>query len=189
MRLCLLAAALLLMPSLALAGTREDVLSGTIRCGTIQDDRVWLDCYYGAAQPMRQQLKLMPAPDAQIHLVPQTSGYAAPPPRPVPGAPAMAAVVAPTPQKGRDGILYDVVGGKVLVSKMAAQSYSFDSRGYFTITLSDGEVWRQSPGDDGLAKWDRPATDYLITIRQGAIGSIQLEVRGDSRIYKVKRVR
>ena len=67
-------------------------------------------------------------------------------------------------------------------------AYAFDAKGYFTITLSDGEVWRQSTGDALRAKWDRPASDYLVTIREGAIGSVQLEVQGDSRIYKVKRL-
>jgi hypothetical protein len=183
-----LTALLLLIPTLATAGTREDVLSNTIRCGAIADDRAWLDCYYGAAQPMRRQLNLTPAPDAQIRLVPQP-GMAPAAPRPAPAAAVAPVVVAPAPQKGRDGFFYDVVGGKVLVSHMAAQSYTFDNAGMFTITLNDGEVWRQSPGDTLRARWNKPAEDYLVTIRNGAIGSVQLEVKGDSQIYKVKRVR
>ena len=183
----LVIAALILTPTLAVAGTREDVLSSTIRCGGIQDDRQWLDCYYGAAQPMRRQLGLAPAPESQLRLVPQSSGNAAPPQLAM--APVQPAVQPPPPKKGRDGILFDVIGGKVLVSRMPAQSYTFDNRGYFTITLADGEVWRQSPGDEHLARWTRPASDYRVTVRDGALGSIQLEVQGDPRIYKVKRVR
>jgi hypothetical protein len=182
---------LLLLPLTAQAGTREDVLSGSIRCSTIAEDRLWLECYYGAAQPMRRQLGLQPVPETQLRLVPQAGGGAQPAPVTASSSSSSSSSFVPTPppRKGRDGLFYDVVGGKVLVSRMAATAYSFDRNGHFIITLSDGEVWQQSPGDTLLAKWNRPASDYLVTVREGAIGSIQLEVQGDSRIYKVKRIR
>ena len=46
----------------ALGDTRDDVLAGVARCGVIHDDRVWLDCVYGAQQPMRARLGLSPCP-------------------------------------------------------------------------------------------------------------------------------
>ena len=61
-----------------LAGPREDVISGSQRCAVNADGRSWLDCYYGAAQPMRTQLGLPPAPASQLRLVP-AAGYAPPP--------------------------------------------------------------------------------------------------------------
>ena len=51
-----------LAPGLALADSRDDVISGLTRCAALTDDRQWLDCYYGAAQPMRAWLGLSPAP-------------------------------------------------------------------------------------------------------------------------------
>ncbi|HEY4077469.1 MAG TPA: hypothetical protein VGM26_11125, partial [Rhizomicrobium sp.] len=51
-----------LVPTLALADAREDVIAGVTRCAVLTDDRQWLDCYYGAAQPMRADLGLAPAP-------------------------------------------------------------------------------------------------------------------------------
>jgi hypothetical protein len=54
------------------AGARDDVLSGISRCGSIVNDRSWLDCIYGAAQPMRAQLGLPPALASQQALVPPT---------------------------------------------------------------------------------------------------------------------
>ena len=56
--------------SQAQADPRSDVLAGIQRCGVIHDDRVWLDCVYGANQPMRAQLGLSPAPEFQQRLVP-----------------------------------------------------------------------------------------------------------------------
>lgn len=50
------------------ARPRDDSLSGAIRCGAIADSRQWLDCYYGAAQPMRAALGLAPALQAQVQL-------------------------------------------------------------------------------------------------------------------------
>jgi hypothetical protein len=52
----------------AQARPRDDALSSAIRCGAIADSRQWLDCYYGAAQPMRVALGLAPALAAQVQL-------------------------------------------------------------------------------------------------------------------------
>ena len=69
-RLWLLLATVLLATSRpALARPRDDVMAGVFRCAAIGDTRLWLDCYYGAAQPMRSQLGLPPVPAAQARLV------------------------------------------------------------------------------------------------------------------------
>ena len=52
----------------AQARPRDDALSGAIRCGVVADSRQWLDCYYGAAQPVRAALGLGSALPAQIAL-------------------------------------------------------------------------------------------------------------------------
>jgi hypothetical protein len=52
----------------AQARPRDDALSGAIRCGVVADSRAWLDCYYGAAQPVRAALGLGSALPAQIAL-------------------------------------------------------------------------------------------------------------------------
>jgi hypothetical protein len=52
----------------AQARPRDDALSGAIRCGVVADSRQWLDCYYGAVQPVRAALGLGSALPAQIAL-------------------------------------------------------------------------------------------------------------------------
>ncbi len=87
----LFAPALLLVfwPLAAMAGPREDSRAGIARCDQIVDDRGWLDCVYGAVQPMRARLGLAPAPDFQQRLVPGTAqAMRAALPRPVAMAPA-----------------------------------------------------------------------------------------------------
>ena len=50
------------------ARPRDEVLVGTFRCAPISDARTWLNCYYGAAQPVRATLGLPPAPAGQVAL-------------------------------------------------------------------------------------------------------------------------
>lgn len=64
----LLVPAMLCLAAPAQARPRDDALSGAIRCGIVADSRQWLDCYYGAAQPVRAALGLPSALAAQIKL-------------------------------------------------------------------------------------------------------------------------
>jgi hypothetical protein len=61
-------AGLLLTISPVSARTRDDVITGMFRCAAIGDTRSWLDCYYGAAQPQRLALGMIPASPAQVRL-------------------------------------------------------------------------------------------------------------------------
>jgi hypothetical protein len=182
--ICLAAMA---MANSAMAGTREDVLAGTARCGAISDDRVWLDCYYGAAQPMRNRFGLTPAPEFQTKLVP---GSAAQPSTPGFAPPQTATTAPPMQEKSKDGgVVEALFGGKVLISKVRLTAYSFDKAGLLTVTLSDGEVWQQMKGDDRFAHWAGPASRYVATIKEGSLGSANLQVQGDNAEYKVRRIR
>lgn len=158
------AAGLLCLISLpAFAGPREDTLAGISRCAGLPDDRTFLDCVYGAAQPMRAALGLPPAPSFQTRLVPPGSGR------------APAAAIPPSAAAS------DTV-------RMAA--YSFDGRGHFTVTLSDGEVWRQRAYDQNFANWRGPASDYYVTVRGNPGGDgFHLVVKGDTGDYQIERVR
>jgi hypothetical protein len=64
----LLVPALVSVAASAQARPRDDALSGAIRCGVVSNSRQWLDCYYGAAQPVRAALGLGSALPAQIAL-------------------------------------------------------------------------------------------------------------------------
>ncbi len=52
----------------AQARPRDEALVGAFRCAAIADSRVWLDCYYGAAQPVRAALSMPPALAGQVTL-------------------------------------------------------------------------------------------------------------------------
>lgn len=142
---------------------RYQVMSAVLRCDNVADDRQWLDCFYGVAQPVRAQLGLSPAPQAQS--VAENSHRAAVPIQPV--APLTYTI---DPQWSR------------------MTSYSFNRYGIFTVALANGKVWRQLAGDTDFAHWTKPATSYAARITRGALGSFNLKVKGEPEAFKVEQV-
>lgn len=70
---------LILAAGTAQARPQDDVMSGAFRCGAIGDLRIWLDCYYGAAQPARASLGMPAASASQLALVATPPAGAIPP--------------------------------------------------------------------------------------------------------------
>ena len=157
------------------ADTRGDVLAGIARCGAIADDHTWLNCVYGAAQPMRGQLGLPPAPASQTSLVPAATA----------SSPRFAAAPVAEPKKSGGFFAY-MLGGDMVIKAMPLSSYDFDSHGYFTATLANGQIWVQ--GDGPLAHWRGPANQYIASISKGAMGSFNLTIADENAQYKVKRI-
>lgn len=159
---------------------RDDVLANVERCGGITDNRVWLNCFYGAAQPMRAQLGLPPAPEAQVALAKNPPV----PPRPV----------AKKDDSGWLGIgSLNPFGSsnsdddfRTGTSRLA--SFSFGKDGVFTATLANGEVWRQSPYDDLRAHWSGQPSSYIVIVTSDMMGSHTMRVKGDQN-YRVMRVK
>jgi hypothetical protein len=175
----------LLAPLPVLADPREDVIAGVTRCAVLSDDRQWLDCYYGAAQPMRAQLGLPPAPQAQLKLL-QVQPQAVP----LPATVTRAAVRSgPPPPPKRSG-LFDFFGGSDVVNNALVQSYDVTRNG-FVITLADGQVWKQTDDDTikNPVSWTQPASSMRVTITQGAIHTFNLVLGEESLHHKVTRIR
>lgn len=148
--------------------TRDEVMSGAERCAGIADNRAWLDCFYGSAQPMRSLLGLPPAPVSQTRLVPPPGATYA---RPTPP-------VAPARRKS-GGFWADVLGsGQPAVTDMPMASYRFAANGTFTVTLQNGQVYAQDESDTVFAKWSGPATNYRVTITPFA-DKFVLKIKGE----------
>lgn len=221
-KLVLAACLLLGLCTQAAARPRDEVMMNVYRCAGHASTRVWLDCYYGAAQPQRAALGLAPAPPAQLALVtnPPAPGVpqdfaardaviaaasrcgsvvaerpwldcyyaAANPARSLLGL-APVALPAPAaalpPARAEHGGMIDKPPAKGS-GRMA--SYKFDSNGFFTVVLDNGEVWRQIDGDTTMARWFRKPGSYVVTVTAGVLGSSNLRVQGEGRSYKVRRV-
>jgi len=182
----LVAAAWLACASPALADpTRDQVMDGAARCEGIPDNRVWLDCFYGSAQPMRATLGLSPAPDSQTRLVPAPGaayGGAA-----TAGAPAAARRAAAKPKS--EGFWSSIIGDtKPLAHDAPMMAYGFGSDGRFTVTMADGHIWKQADSDVRLARWKKPATSYKVTINNGT-STDNYDMRVEGVVYRVNRVR
>ncbi|HEY4274366.1 MAG TPA: hypothetical protein VGM68_02700 [Rhizomicrobium sp.] len=172
MKSFLLAAVLAVLPFAVQAGPREDAHAGFARCDQLPEDRAWLDCVYGAVQPMRSRLGLTPAPEFQQRLAAMPATAA-----PMPRVAARQPVAAPAL----------VHGGDEQWVPLAA--YTFDRRGMFTVTLSDGTVWQQQANDVNYAHWKEPAARYIVSVGEGLGGHATLELRNDGNEYLVQRVR
>lgn len=161
------------------ATARDDALGGMARCGSIADDRNWLNCIYGAVQPMRSELGLPPASASQTSLVPVGSG-------PPPQNSGVNASATSEPKKS-GGFFSYMLGGDAVLTNISLASYRFDSLGWFTVTLANGQVWEQRDGSQ-LAHWRGPVSQYVASIRKGAVGSYNLTIASEGKRYKVRRV-
>ncbi len=163
----------------AMADPRDDAAAGISRCASYPDNRDYLQCVYGAVQPLRASLGLSPALPAQQRLVPQMQQHQTFPP--ASAAPAM----KPGPQES--GLLGKMFGAGEPQLRMSA--YNFDKRGLFTVTLSDGEVWQQVANDISYAQFGGNASDYIVSLTQGEFGNFKMDVRGEPGSFTVRRLR
>jgi hypothetical protein len=165
------------------ADTRSDIMNAFNRCAVFSDDRTWLNCIYGAVQPMRSQLGLPPAPASQTNLVPSTMA--------IPQvAPALAPAPLPQPpprQRSGGGGFFSFLGGQPILTNMPLADYSIRD-GLFTITLANGEVWREVE-ESPAPHWRAPPSHYLASITKGALASYNLVIKGEGIQYKVQRVK
>jgi hypothetical protein len=164
--------------------TRDAVMDGAARCEGIPDNRVWLDCFYGSAQPMRTLLGLSPAPESQTRLVPGPgTGY---------GGAAYGGTAKPrrAPAKEESGGFFaSLIGNtKPIASDMPMTAYGFGRDGRFTVTMADGHVWQQAESDILRAKWKKSAASYKVTINNGSATDLY-NMRVGGEIYKVTRVK
>jgi hypothetical protein len=176
----MLGSAIMIPP--ALGDTRDDVYAASQRCRILQDDRAWLECVYGAQQPMRAKLGLPPATEVQQRLVPAAGS-----------PPAMAAAPQAIPPSShsqpsvqphhRASLMQILTGTAPPAAVSVLASVQYDSQGAFVATLQNGQVWRQV---NGLGERARFKVGAKITITPGAMGSYNLKAADTSHIYKVE---
>jgi hypothetical protein len=74
-----------------------------------------------------------------------------------------------------------------ITARMTA--YDFGRFKIFTVSLSNGQIWRQLSGDITYAHWDKLPASYMVTISRGAFGSFNLQVKGLPSVFKVARLK
>ena len=194
----------------AAADQRDLVLERVSRCYALADTRQYLECLYGAVQPLRNELGLPQAPQAATF----ASLFTQPAPTQA-ARTATAPAVQPAQQTQKPGfltsMLSEAVGIKTVmvppeqfglrnarpgpgrnVDHITARmtDYNLDRRtGAFTVTLENGQVWRRGRSEERLPTWTGAAASYVATVSYGAGNSYNLSVEGERRPYKVERIR
>jgi hypothetical protein len=139
------------------------------KCAGITGTLQRLACYDAAARASG-----VVAPQRTAPVAPLAPVYAPP----VPAAPAPSGM-------GAERLPATVArqSSRVMVAGVAA--IAFDPYHRFTITLDNGQVWRQVPGDETIMRDPHPAR---VRLTRGLLNSYDLQVIGLHASYKVARL-
>jgi len=160
-------------------GSLETAILG---CAAQADEKAQLACYNRIAA----QLKA-PSPAA-----PQAAVQTAPPvvqPERSAAPPARTAVIGTPADFGKEGLRFQADEPAVLdhiTARVVNVTYNYFH--IFTVTLDNGQVWRQVDGDTRIARFKNDKTE-IVTISRGFLDSFNLVIRGLWGDYAVKRIK
>jgi hypothetical protein len=114
-------------------------------------------------------------------------------PRTAPAAPAPStysprSIPAPAPGFGGERLPQSEASRRAALDRIESQLAGFDinARGKFTVTLVNGQVWKQLDGDDAVARPRKSARSVII--ERALFSSYALTFNDSSQRYKVARV-
>lgn len=166
---------LLMMPAGAQA---QDLPAQLTACLAIPGVLQRLACYDRVAHGIspRNVPAQRPAASAPMAYVPPVASAAAPIPATAP-APGLGSERLPRQASAPSRRPQELLAG--------VASLRYDARGRFTITLDNGQVWRQLEGDTAVLTGARISE---VRISHGALGSYDLNVVGRNATYRVTRL-
>jgi hypothetical protein len=194
----------------ATADPRDDALSAMLRCSGISERAQRLACYDSAVMRVPGALNTMSssAPAA----APLVTASVVPPPAPAvtprrkrgngfmdrlfgAGGPKRAPQTS-VAQFGSESIANGGLRASPIamdgdtIDQISARLVSYEfGGGYVTVTLDNGQVWRQTAGGEALQSLSRPALSYSAVISRGGGGSYDMKLSGLARIVPVRRIR
>lgn len=169
-------AVLLLMGAGATAAMAQDSLPGQLTaCVAITGVLQRLACYDRVAHSISPAIapRSVPAPKPMARTAPPAAYAAAP------------LAMAPPAGLGSERLPQTVAAQRNQELIAAVTSVSYDPRGRFTVTLDNGQVWRQLAGDTSVLQGTHIST---VRISRGALGSYDLNVIGRNASYRVLRL-
>ncbi len=177
-------------------GRRSEVLERAGHCSILPEGTAWLDCFYGAAQPLRQSLGLSPATQAlqfqQVYAQPLSQSAAVAAGTADEGPGFFDIFNSPKVPPERFGLKGARPGPGLNVDRIIDRVTNVQSgKTGFVVTLANGQVWRQE--NAAPASWPARGEGYTVTITHGAFNSYNLRRQkgriADAEVYKVQRVR
>jgi hypothetical protein len=183
-------AAALFMLSAAQAASDGDLATAIVNCSAQPNDTAQLACYNRIAA----RLKTSAAPTS-----PATTPVDAPVAAPIEAqAPAPPAVKSDTPTRQMIGSPADFGKADMPFQADTPQpldhitagvvNVTFNFFHHFTVTLDNGQVWRQEDGDAGVARFDGDKT-AIVTISRGFLDSYHLAIQGRWGTFAVRRIK
>jgi hypothetical protein len=197
-----LAAATVFVFSAARAQTEQGLASAILNCAAVADEKAQLACYNGIAVQLKTAQASAPAAtlDARPLAAPQDvaqvpkqeggswynpstwfgSNETPRPARPIVGSPRnFGSENMPEPSSGPQPLDH-------ITAKVASATYNYFRR--FTLTLDNGQVWRQNESDTRVARFDDNGTE-TVTISRGFLNAFSLAIAGQYGTYQVKRIK
>ena len=130
----------------------------------------------GRPVPASPSASTPPVPVAPMMTVPGLASAA--PPNPAPSAASsFGSEALPQARRPPSGSARSITAG--------VAGLSFNATGHFTVTLDNGQVWRQLPGDMSILQQTRVGS---VRITRSVFGSYDLSLPGLHASYRVERV-
>ena len=187
MRSAIILASALFSVSAAQAAADGNLASAILGCSALRGETAQLACYNAIAARLKADEPQVPAAAAPQTLVQALPAHSDNPesradttPRPVTGTVA---------DFGKGGLRFAGDEPAVLdhiTARVATVSYNYFHM--FTVTLDNGQVWRQVDGDTRVARFKNDKTE-VVTIARGFLDSFHLVIQGVWGDYAVKRVK
>jgi hypothetical protein len=186
-------AAAVFMLSAAQAQSEQGLASAILNCAAAADEKAQLACYSGiAAQLKAAQTSASAAvtPGAQAPKQESGSWYN-------PGtwfgsddtSSAYSPMVGNPADFGSENMPVQTSGPQPLdhiTAKVTNASYNYFRR--FTVTLDNGQVWRQNESDTRVARFNGDGVE-TVTVSRGFLNSFSLIIAGQHGTYQVKRIK
>ncbi len=186
----------------AQAGPRDDVVDVLAKCTDVTDREARIECYDRAAPQLRAAAGLPPVGQVptqtplpvQTEAAPQQA--APPPPEASPPPPQEGSFLGSLDPFGADApaaplpaqMAYQPIGQEILPLTIGVTDYDVVPGVPFTVTLANGQVWRERNGHSETPPFKSDGRNY-VRIEHGLIGGYDLYLVGYGRLYKVMRVK
>jgi hypothetical protein len=107
---------------------------------------------------------------------------------PAPPAYSARSIPTPVPGFGAERLPQPEASRRAAQDRIESQlaGFDLDARGKFTVTLANGQVWKQLDGDDAVARPRKSARSVII--ERAIFSSYALTFNDSSQRYKVARV-